>query len=57
MIYTIRHMYTYIYIYEINGLMPNPLGTLRGGVMKGNLLGVAAWEDKTCRMARPAKMN
>ena len=37
--------------------MPNPLGTLRGGVMKGNLLGVAAWEDKTCRMARPAKMN
>ena len=37
--------------------MPNPLGTLRGGGMKGKLLRVAAWEDKTCRMAGPAEMN
>ena len=41
----------------IDGLMPNRLGTLRGGVMKGNLLGVAEWEDKTGRMAGPAEMN
>ena len=51
-------MVIYVHIYE-EYIWHNAksTGNLTWGVMKGKLLGVAAWENKTFRMAGPAEMN